>query len=252
MNSLTYRTDTCLWGVAEFLGTLVFLFIWMMLFGEKDAIGGFTLPETITYLIGVGIIADTLHTHAGTDIAKDVQTGNLSSILLKPLKYSSARGIREIAGKPIYLAIRLVVYGGVAIFFREKFILSQDFLVWLLFFSSFCLAYLINFLTDFLFGCLSFWTTTTRGSSGILRTVRSIFSGGYAPLTFFPPLFQTVASLLPFAYTRYFPMLIYLGKVDTMGIAKGLLVQVFWVGALLFLTKKIWQKGLRRYEGVGI
>jgi len=252
LNSLVYRADTFLWGFAELLDTLIFLFIWIILFGEKNAIGGFTLPETITYLIGVGLIVNILDTWVFYDLERDVQSGRLSDILLRPVSYFWARGAMAVAAKPLNLVIRLIVYVLVALFFKEKFILKFDLLTWVLLFFSVALAYLINFMIDFLLGCLAFWTTTTRGTGGILRAIRSIFSGGYAPLTFFPPLFQTVANLLPFAYTRYFPMLIYLGKLDTMGIIKGLLVQIFWIGALLVLTKKIWQKGLRRYEGVGM
>lgn len=252
LNSLVYRADTFLWGFAELLDTLVFLFIWMVLFGEKQAIGGFTLPETITYLIGVGVITGLLYSWVEREIERDIQSGNLSNILLKPVSYFLTRGMMAIAGKPLSLVIRLTAYTLIALFFKDKFVLNGNIFSLILFFFSIFLAYLIHNLIEFALGCLAFWTTRTSGASGILRTIMAIFSGGFAPLTFFPPLFQTVANLLPFAYTRYFPMLIYLGKLDTMGIIKGLGVQIFWIIILLVLVKKVWQKGLRRYEGVGI
>lgn len=252
LNSLVYRADTFLWGFAELFDTLVFLFIWIVLFGEKNTIGGFTLSETITYLIGVGIIVNILDTWVAHDIERDVQSGRMSDVLTKPVSYFFVRVVMSLAGKPLSLLVRFTVYGLIAFSFKEKFILNSNLVLLMVLFLSIFLAYFINYLIEFLFGCLAFWMTRIRGASGILRTIRGVFSGGYAPLTFFPPLFQTVAKLLPFAYTRYFPMLIYLNKLDTMGIIKGLLVQVFWIIALLFLTKKIWRCGLRRYEGVGI
>lgn len=50
-NSFVYRIDSLFWGTGELIDTLVFLFIWIKIFGEKQAVAGFTLPETITYLI---------------------------------------------------------------------------------------------------------------------------------------------------------------------------------------------------------
>jgi len=252
LSSLVYRLDTFLWSFAELFDTLVFLFIWIVLFGEKNAVGGFTLPETITYLIGVGIIVNILDTWVARDIERDVQSGRMSDILTKPISYFFSRVVMSLAGKPISLLTRFLAYGLIAFFFREKFILNADFGLLILLSFSIVLAFIINYLVEFLFGCLAFWTTRIRGSLGILRTVRGIFSGGYAPLTFFPPLFQTVALFLPFAYTRYFPMLIYLNKLTTIEIVKGLGVQLIWIGILLVLVKKAWKRGLRRYEGVGI
>lgn len=252
LNSLVYRADTIIWGFGELIDTLVFLFILLVIYGEKNVVGGFTLPETITYMIGTGLIASFLYSWVGPDIERDVQGGDLSNILLKPINYSLARGAMGIGNRPLSWVVRIVVYTCLAFFFKEKFIFNTNFLSWFLLFLCLVLAYFIYFLTDFLFGCIAFWTTTTRGPMGVSNTIRSILSGAYAPLTFFPLLFQTVASLLPFAYTRYFPMLIYLNKLTTIEIIKGLGIQVFWIMVLLFLTKKIWRRGLRRYEGVGI
>lgn len=251
-NSLVYRADFFLWGFNEFLDTLIFLFIWMVVFGEKQAIGGFTLNETITYLIGVGLIANIVSSWMIYDIERDVQSGYLSVLLIKPVKYPYARFIFSLSGKPINLLIRIIVYFLVAVFFKHKLTLNTDYWQLFLVLVSVGLAYLINYLIDFLSGCISFWTITTRGFAGTIRTINSIFSGSYAPITFFPPLFQTFARFLPFIYTRYFPMLIYLGKVSTIEAVRGIGIQIFWVVILYFLAKIVWRRGVKRYEGVGI
>jgi len=252
LNSLTYRLDIFLWSFAEFFDTLIFLFVWMILFGEKQAIGGFNLPETVTYLIGTGIIGNFIRTNVGYKIESDVQRGSLSNILLKPIRYFTVRVFSNIGGKPLSLFPRIIVYGLLLWFFKERLIINRDFLTWFFLIISIFFAYIINYLIHFIFACLAFWTVISRGASGILRTIESIFSGRVAPLSFFPLLFQTVASFLPFAYTRYFPMLIYLNKLSTMEIVRGLGVQLIWIGILLVSVKKVWKRGLRRYEGVGI
>lgn len=252
-NSFVYRADFLLWGLSELLDNFVFIFIWIVIFGEKNSIGGFSLAETITYLIGAGMIANLISNWIGYDLEEDIRSGQLSNIIIKPLSYPLSRAINNLAEKPFDVLIRLFVYAIVAIFFGKNFILNLNFLDLFLVLISIIFALIINFQIFFLFGCIAFWTVrTNRGFFGILRTVTSIFSGGYAPLTFFPILFQTIASFLPFVYTRYFPMLIYLKKISMLEVAKGLGIQILWIVVLFYFSKFIWKKGIKKYEGVGI
>jgi len=251
-NALTYRADFFLWGFNEFLGTLVFLFIWSVIFGEKGRIGGFSLPETITYLIGVGLINNIISTAASRFIQRDVQSGRLSNLILIPLNYPLVRLFLSLSAKPVNLLIRFFAYFAVALFFKGKLVVSSNFPMILLTPISVVFAFAINFLVDYLTGCISFWTITTEGPEGIVRTIKNIFSGNYAPISFFPPGFQVIANFLPFIYIQYFPMLIYLGKVSTIEAIKGIGLQIFWVVVLYFLARAVWRKGLKKYEGVGI
>lgn len=252
-NSLVYRVDFFLWGMNELLDTLVFLFIWIIIFGERQSIGGFSLAETITYFVGTGMISNITYSWVANDLEDDVRTGNLSSIIIKPISYPLARIMSVMAEKPIDTLVRLVVYLAVAFFFSNKIILDKDPFSLFLVFVSIVFAYLISHLISFCLGCLAFWTTSVkRGLSGLLRTFTNIFAGGYAPLTFFPLWFQRVAKFLPFGYTRYFPMLIYLRKIETAEIFLGIGVQLVWVLFLYFLGRLLWRQGVKRYEGVGI
>jgi len=251
-NSLAYRADFLFWGANELLDTLIFLFILITIFGNKQSIAGFTLPETVTYLIGVGLIASIIFTWVGFDLEQDIREGRLSNTLTKPMNYPLARAFATMAGKPFDVIIRLFVYLSVAFFFREKIIVNETFLTLLIFIISIFFAFIINYLINFCFGCIAFWTTTSRGMFGILRTVIAVFSGGYAPIAFFPDWFQNSANLMPFIYTRYFPMLIYLEKMTIIKMLEGIAIQIFWIGILLVFSNIIWAKGIRKYEGVGI
>lgn len=251
-NALVYRSDFFFWGINELLDTLIFLFIWIVIYGDKNAIGGFSLSETVTYLIGVGLISNIISSWMSYDIESDIKSGWLSNLLIKPISYPKSRFSFGLSGKPVNLLIRLAVYILVAIFFRSKIIVTVDFVSWFLTIISVMLAFVINSLFDFSVGCISFWTVTTRGSSNIIRTINSIFSGSYAPIVFFPRWFQTTAFFLPFMYTRYFPMLIYLKKISNIEAIKGIGIQLFWIFLLFLISRLVWRKGIKRYEGVGI
>lgn len=250
--SLIYRVDILFWGTSELIDTLVFLFIWIKIFGEKQAVAGFTLAETITYLIGVGLVANLIVARVHRDLERDVQTGRLSAVLARPMSYFWARVASNIAEKPLNFIIRLGVYLLVAFAFRSRFVVNRSLVLVFLCGLSIVFAAAINFLINFLIGCIAFWAIRARGIFALFRPIGAILSGGYAPITFFPLLFQQVAGLLPFVYTRYFPMLIYLGKISGGEIFKGFLVQLFWITVLSLLSRRLWRQGLKRYEGVGI
>ena len=251
-NAWIYRADSLLWGTGELISTLALLLIWTKIFGPKQAIAGFNLPETVTYLIGVGLIANFIDTWVQYDLERDVQSGHLSVMLIRPVNYFFARLSTNFAEKPIRVFVRVVVYLAIALIFRNKFIVNQNLISIFLCLLSILFALFISFLVNFILGCAAFWTIRTRGIFGAFRPLFSIFSGGYGPLAFFPLWFQKIAYFLPFAYTRYFPMLIYLRKISGGEILKGFLVQSFWIAILCLISKYFWQKGLKRYEGVGI
>jgi ABC-2 type transport system permease protein len=252
-NSMAYRADFLFWGLNELFDTFIFLFIWITIYGEGQAIGGFSLSETVTYLIGAGLIGSLIFSQLGYTLEGDVKSGRLSDIATKPVIYPLARVVSSLAEKPFDLFIRLTIYFSIAYFFRGRFIVNLNGLDLLLVLLSVVLAYMINNLINFCFGCLAFWTTSiNRGIFACLRTVIAVFSGAYAPLAFFPFWFQQMAKILPFSYTRYFPMLIYLRKITTIEAGLGILFQIVWIVALFFLSRLIWAKGIKKYEGVGI
>ena len=55
----------------------------------------------------------------------------------------------------------------------------------------------------------------------------------------------------PFPYTMFFPVSVYMGKLGGAALAQGLLLQLFWVGALYALARVLWARGLKTYTVVG-
>jgi ABC-2 type transport system permease protein len=52
--------------------------------------------------------------------------------------------------------------------------------------------------------------------------------------------------VLPFQYISYVPVLIYLGKINGMGIVKALALQVFWILVLLAVGDMMWRWSSRK------
>jgi len=64
--------------------------------------------------------------------------------------------------------------------------------------------------------------------------------------------FVNVSYFLPFAYTIYVPVQLYLGKISFAEGLRGLAIEILWLVALYIIIKVVWRLGLRKYESVGI
>ena len=70
--------------------------------------------------------------------------------------------------------------------------------------------------------------------------------GGIVPLPFFPEGFRQFAELLPFSCMENVPLRVYSGDLDGPEIARAILLQIFWVFALVLIGKVLEQKALKR------
>ena len=56
---------------------------------------------------------------------------------------------------------------------------------------------------------------------------------------------------LPFQYLAYFPAVVFLGRMKGVELVQGLAVQLAWAIVLIFVTRWLYRRGLRRYSAYG-
>jgi len=76
-------------------------------------------------------------------------------------------------------------------------------------------------------------------------------SGQLIPITFFPETMGKILKILPFSYTSFYPIYIFLGKLSSKEIILALGVQIFWAVVLLLLMKKLYTKALIKLQVAG-
>ena len=85
-----------------------------------------------------------------------------------------------------------------------------------------------------------FWVFDHRGVAIIYAAIINLLSGMLVPLDFLPAPVQTLANLLPFRAVLMVPNEIYLGRTP---IWEGLLLQAFWIAALVVVSKWVLRAG---------
>lgn len=81
--------------------------------------------------------------------------------------------------------------------------------------------------------------------------IESFLAGAYFPLDILPKPIFAVFQLLPFGYSLYFPLKVYLGQLSLTQIYFGLLISIVWVFGLLLIAQFVWTKGLKVYTAWG-
>lgn len=102
-----------------------------------------------------------------------------------------------------------------------------------LFFFSALLAFGVTVAIAMLMYVSLFYFISHRGIRIIVTAVTSFFSGGIIPLPFFPETLRRWASFLPFGSMQNMPLQIFCGNINGRDAAKGIILQVFWLFALV-------------------
>jgi len=84
-----------------------------------------------------------------------------------------------------------------------------------------------------------------------LKMAMELTSGRFFPLNILPAVLFKIMNFLPFSFLVFFPLNVYLDRLSTSEIYRGLLTQTIWIAIFSVLLKVVWQRGLRRYEAVG-
>jgi ABC-2 type transport system permease protein len=140
----------------------------------------------------------------------------------------------------------------VTLFFFKLMIFNFNLVYLLLILIMLVLAFLTELLLAYLVGLIAFWTDEAEGLYNSVENLKRLFSGGYFPLSLLPAIFLNISFLLPFAYSFYIPTQVYLKKISIDQGVKGLGVQLAWIVVLSLVIRFVWNKGIKKYEAVGI
>ena len=94
--------------------------------------------------------------------------------------------------------------------------------------------------------------TEAKGIKNVVNHISKVFSGALIPLTFFPVAYQIPVMLSPFASYAYLPATLLQTKTVDLFLYLQVGVSIVWAIVLLFVSRLVWRKGIKRYEAIGI
>jgi ABC-2 type transport system permease protein len=245
VNTLAYRLRYYTGIVTYFIYVSVYYFIWKAIYADSAAIEGFDFGHMLTYIAVGWIIRSFYFNNIDQDIAYAVAEGKLAMDLIKPVN-PQFMYIAQALGESLFRLAMLTAPTAVVLLLVYPIRRPASPLHFAGFFASVLLSFFIVAGINFAVGTFAIRLKLILGLLRAKYFLLELFSGLLIPISFFPHVFQDIFSVLPFQYISYIPVLIYLGKINGVGIVKALALQVFWIFVLLALGDAMWRWSSRK------
>jgi ABC-2 type transport system permease protein len=252
-NTFVYRWNflfRSLFGLIPLLGTL---FIWRAIFEARGAgIENFNYDSVVYYFLLV-LILDGLISPGEDEwqVAADIRDGQMNAFLTKPVNYLIYRLVLFVSNRLLNSLVTLPISLTLFLIFHRFLVWPSSWAVWSLTALSLIFAALIQFLISYSVALFAFWMLEISTVVFIIFSFEYFLSGHMFPLTFMPPTVQAILKFSPFPYELYFPVAVFMEKVQGAELWQGLVIQSGWVLLTLLLANTLWRRGLSRYQAVG-
>jgi ABC-2 type transport system permease protein len=253
-NTLVYRVNFLFRAAFGLIPLMATIYLWRAVYsGKADPnIAGYSLAGMISYYLLVTVVdALTGVTEDDWQIAADIKDGNINQFLLKPIDYMSYRLCLFLSGRLIYTAVALLPVGLFVFVQREYFVGPASAKLFVLFLGSMCMTALLQFFMSYTMAMLAFWVLEVSTFIFILFAFEYVAGGHLFPVDILPPLAAEILKFTPFPYQLYFPVSVYLGRVESAELWRGLGIQFFWVVFFFLLARWAFKRGIRKYTAVG-
>ena len=244
-----YRVAMAIWMLNRVVEPTVYLVVWSTVAASRGGVGGYDAADFAAYFITLMVVNQLTFTWIIHEFEWRVRSGELSSMLLKPIHPIHS----DIADNLGYKVLTLVIIAPAAVLlsvlFKPAFELRAASLA--LAAAALVVAYLIRFFIDWAFALSAFWTTRTAAINQIYFLLLLFCSGRLAPLELFPGWLERITWYLPFRWAVWFPVELALGRLSPEVIAAGFRMQALWLALGLLLLRAVWRLGIRKYAAVG-
>lgn len=189
-----------------FLGVILYIFLrlWQVTYGETGShtLGGLSLPQMLWYLaITESIILSGPRVAQSVD--QDVRTGAISIHFIRPLSYPLYCLFNTLGERSVRFLVNVSVGALISVVFVGFIPLNPVGIFYFL--TVLPLAFVIDFLGNFLIGLAAFWLEDTNGLVLIYSRLTMILGGMLIPLELFPDSWQGILRMLPFSAIVYGP-----------------------------------------------
>lgn len=249
--TMSYRLNFVMWRVRVIFQLLTLYFLWSSIIPRNGEFLGYTEPLMLTYILGTSLISSIALASRSYGIGEEINNGNLSNFLIKPINYFAYWFSRDMGDKAMNILFSILELTILFILLQPNIFIQTN--IFFIFFSLFSaiIALVLYFFFNIMVGLIGFWSPEVWAPRFIFTILLNFFAGGLFPLDILPkPVFYFLQAL-PFTYILYFPLKIYLGQLSQIEIYQGISIASAWVILLYWLVRLIWRKGLAVYTAYG-
>ena len=242
-NTFTYMSDLLLRTVFLMMILYILAHLWKAAYENNSGkIEGFSFSDMLWYLM----FTEALVTSRGRPEEKidmEVKSGNIAYMLNKPYNYLLFQ-LSLWTGEFLPQLIINLIAGSTMVYFMAGPI-NFNFLTIVPLIITVIFATIMEFFIRMSIGFSAFWLEDVTMASFIYYKIIFVFGGMLIPLDFFPPLFKSIASVLPFGFMVYEPAKLFI-RFDWMNFIYVIKIQCIWILITGVICYFIYSRGLRR------
>ena len=254
IHSLQYRTAALAGVATQFFWGFMEIQLYRAFYQEHAEVFPMTLPSLVSYIWLRQAFLALFNTWTfENELFRSILDGNVAYELLRPtdlyfMWFSRTAALRISKTLLRFWPILLVAFllpdpigmslpGSFGVFCL--FVLS----------SALTLGVTVAFTLIVYFSC--FYTFSSDGLRAILTPVSDLLAGGLLPIPFMPAFFQKIIKFSPFGSMLNAPLRIYSGNISGAETAETMLLQLFWLIALMCAGMVLQRKGVKKLSVQG-
>lgn len=235
-NTLIFRANTLISLLTQVVNLCVSLWIWKILLpSSADFI------EMTKYLLLTNVTAIIFTTYPLYSFADLVSSGKLSMYVTKPMSMYWYIYLYNLGRQSLFL---IFYFGLIMIFSKDILVVSALFIY--MFIANFMF---FNFML--LLGELSFWIINMWPLRNGINAVYLLLGGLYFPLNMLNKSIYVWIRFNPFSLVTDVPANLIISGISSKLIVY-IIAAVIWLILFRILQKYLFEKGFKKYEGVGI
>jgi ABC-2 type transport system permease protein len=250
LSRFQYRAATYGYTIGMVAEPTIYLVVWSTIArSQGGAVGGLDAGHFAAYYVVWTLVRIMNITFTPYGWEWRIREGQLSGWLVRPIHPIHYDLAWFAGGKLPWLVMYVPIAAGLSLAFHPVFHTSALSVV--VFLVAIWGAYVVRSIGLWLLGLCTFWTT--RGSA-VFETyllAELLLSGRLLPLQLMPHWARTLASVLPFEWTFYFPIEALIGGYSTGKLLGGLGLQLAWIAAGAVAVRLFWRASVKRYTAVG-
>lgn len=247
-----HRARVLMWFLVAFINPLVLLLFWQGALAPNQKLLGWDISSMRTYYLLLIIAQTGLIHHVETDVAyTDIKQGELMRELLKPFPYITLKALAETPARILQMSYAIITVSVIVLFLHIPLKMSNEPIIILQAIMISLSAFVLSFLFKMLLGLAAFWMTSIDSLIETDDVLIMSLSGLVLPLNLFPSWLSSIAQFTPFPYILYYPVASLIGIYRSSELWNIMLVQFCWIVFLFVAYLLVWNRGLKKYSGVG-
>lgn len=249
---LAWRADVAFNMIFTITKILFAYLLWGMVYRGREMVGQFGFHAMLSYYI-ISSFLSRLEMSDGIsgEIHTRIRNGTFSKYMVIPVGIQKYFMAMELGVVLFYMGFDFAAAAVWIFIFQIDFVFAADMLniVCAILMAVLGMVFMVQL--NFFLGLLTLKFQGIGTFLMIKNNLVALVTGGIVPLALFPEGVVRFMRLLPFYYVTYLPSMLFTGMCREEAVW-GIAAIGGWCLGMQALIRLVWEKYLRRYDGVGI